>query len=342
MQSRDGSSGHERLPGAADGAARVRVVRSPPVRGVLTACTVGLAALVVASAAPASQPIADAAPESARLAVDADGVALLTFRRLDGRVRRVLAWGAVDARERTAGVPQVRFRLDYSGGLESRGRAAWKTFRDRCAPYDGPPLPLLVAACKSVDGTYWALQSWQRRLPMRGVEPFRPDQAAPELHLSHWSGPLPVLEVSPNWTYGGRWQGLFGRLTYRGTPVFGFRTPSSRRGDPYARYVYVDTLDSAYGPGWRHDAGKVLHLRNGAFCYSFVPQPTPPHYPVQEVRGPGNGRRHRVTVMGPGVTPVVQWEGDGLGPYDPGRDEAFNALFDLLVGPDDAVCRNER
>jgi len=177
---------------------------------------------------------------------------------------------------------------------------------------------------------------------MRGVEPFRPEQAAFELHVSHWSGALPMLEVSPNWTYGGRWQGLFGRLVYQGTPVFGFRTPSSTRNDAYARYVYIDTLDSAYGAGWRHDAGKVLHQGNGAFCYSFVPQPTPRHYPVREVRGPGNGKRHRVTVMGPGVTPVVQWEGDGLGAYEPGRDEEFNRLFDQLVGPDDAVCRNER
>ena len=84
-------------------------------------------------------------------------------------------------------------------------------------------------ACKAPDGSYWALQRWQRLLPMRGIAPFRPEQAAFELHLSHWSGPLPVLEVSQNWTYGGRWQGLFGRLTYLGHPSYGFRTPSSPR-----------------------------------------------------------------------------------------------------------------
>jgi hypothetical protein len=301
-----------------------------------------IALAVPVGGARASQPLGDADGPSAAIAVDAAGVALVTYRTPGGRDRHILAWGAIDARQRTADAPQVRFRLDYSGGLETRGRAAWKTFVDRCAPYDGPPLPFVVAACKASDGTYWALQSWQRRLPMRGVEPFRPDQAGHELHLSHWSGPLPVLEVSPNWTYGGRWQGLFGRLTYEGQPVYGFRTPTSRQSDPYARYVYVDTLDSSYGPGWRHDAGKVLHQRNGAFCYSFVPQPTPRHYPVQEVRGPGNGKRHRVTVMGPGVTPVVQWEGDGLGSYDATRDAELDALFDRLVGLDDLVCRNER
>jgi hypothetical protein len=298
--------------------------------------------LALAPTAGASQPLGDAAGAEARLAVDASGVALVSYRSPSGRERRVLAWGAINARQRSAEVRQERFTLDYSGGLVSRGRAAWKTFRNQCLPYDGPALPLLVSACRAPDGTYWALQIWQRRLPMRGVEPWRPDQGALELHLSHWSGSLPALEVSPNWTYGGRWQGLFGRLTYEGAPVFGFRTPSSRHSDPFARYVYIDTLDSVYGAGWRHDAGKVLHQRNGAFCYSFVPQPTPRHYPVHEVRGPGNGRRHRVTVMGPGVTPVVQWEGDGLGPFDASRDGEFNTLFDRVVGPDDLVCRNER
>jgi hypothetical protein len=200
----------------------------------------------------------------------------------------------------------------------------------------------LVAACKAPDGSYWGLQRWQRLLPMRGVAPFRPGQSAYELHVSHWSGPLPVLQVSPNWTYDGRWQGLFGRLSYEGRPVFGFRTPSSSRRDPYARFFYVDTFNSVFGTGWRHDAGKVAHSRNGAFCYSFVPQFTPPGYPTHVLRPPGNGDRHRVTVMGPGVTPVIQWEGAALGRYDPQQDAVFNALFDRLVGAGDRVCVPER
>ena len=73
-----------------------------------------------------------------------------------------------------------------------------------------------------------------------------------------------------------------------------------------------------------------------------MPQLTPPGYPTRELRPPGNGERHRVTVMGPGVTPVVQWEGPALGRYDPGQDAALNALFDRIVGPADRVCRPER
>ena len=46
--------------------------------------------------------------------------------------------------------------------------------------------------------------------------------------------------------------------------------------------------------------------------------------------------------MGPGVTPVIQWEGSPLGHYDPQQDAAYNALFDQIVGPDDKVCVPER
>lgn len=303
-----------------------------------------LLALLVAAPAPAraSEQLGDTNVSFLSLKVNARGEALVGYRRTDGSRRDVLVWGAVDARPPDASRPQVRFRYDYTGGLRRYGSRISPRFRDRCRPYDGPPLVFLVAACKAPDGSYWALQRWQRLLPMRGFDPWTPAQAAWELHVSHWTGPLPVLEVSPNWTYGGRWQGLFGRLTYRGEPVYGFRTPSARRSDAYARYVYIDTFNSTYGPGWRHDAGKVLHLRNGAFCYSFVPQVPPPGYPSRAPRGPGNGERHRVTAMGPGVTPVVQWEGKGLGRFDAREDAVFNALFDRIVGPDDKVCVSER
>ena len=248
----------------------------------------------------------------------------------------MLASGAVDARPPTSGLPQVRFTLDYAARRLGR-RALSGAFRHGCGTYDGPALVWLIAACKAPDGSYWAVQSWQRLQPMRGFAPWRPEQRAVELQLSHWTGVLPVLELSPNWTYNGTWQGLFGRLTYQGLPVYGTATGRNQ----YGRYFYIDTLDSIYGPGWKRDAAKATHLRNGAFCYSFVPQKPPPGYPSSGFRGPGNGSRHRVTVMGPGVTPIVQWEGAGLGRYDPVRDQAFNSAFDRILAGD-RVCSRER
>jgi len=276
------------------------------------------------------------------LKVNTQGEALVSYTTSSGARRDVLVWGAVNARAPDREQPQVRFQYDYSGGWRSRGRRIASSFRDDCRPYDGPALVLLVAACKAPDDSYWVLQRWQRLLPLRGFEPFRPRQAAHELHLSHWTGPLPELEVSPNWTYDGRWQGVFGRLSYQGVPVHGFRTPAPGKADRYARYVYIDTYNSAYGTGWRRDAAKVTHGGNGAFCFSFVPQAPPFGYPSSELRGPGNGERHRVTAMGPGVTPIVQWEGGGLRRYDPLSDASFNSLFDRLVGPTDGVCSRER
>jgi hypothetical protein len=310
----------------------------------MRALAVLVAALALAPAAVASTPLGDLAVQGLRLQVNGNGKALLTYRREDGRIRNVLVWGAINARPPSMSTPQVAFQFDYSGGLVSLGHYAAPTFVNRCAAYDGPGLPFLVSGCKAPDGSYWAVQAWQRLLPMRGFVPWLPEQAKLEFHVSHWSGPLAQLEVSQNWTYQGHWQGLFGRLTYRGQPVFGFHTPSAtKRGDSYARYVYIDAHNSTYGPGWRHDAGKVLHVGNGAFCYSFVPQVPPAGYPGSRApRGPAIGDAHRLTVMGPGVTPDVQWEGEPLGPFDAARDATFNALFDRLVGRDDKVCANER
>jgi hypothetical protein len=73
-----------------------------------------------------------------------------------------------------------------------------------------------------------------------------------------------------------------------------------------------------------------------------VPEVPPPGYPDRTQRPPGNGDLERVTALGPGVTPDVQWIGPGLGKYDAGQDATYNELFDRWVGPDDEVCTSER
>ena len=277
-----------------------------------------------------------------RLAVNAKGEALVTYTRPNGQVRRVLAWGAVDAVAPDPNVPQQRFKLDYTGGWgKYRKSTYWRTFKNVCRQYTGPPLVHGVAACTAADGSHWALQSWQRVQPLRGVAAFLPGHMAFELHLSHWTADLAVLEVSPNWTYGGSLQGLFGRMLYRGKPVHGYKTPTRSTSDRNARYVYIDTFNSAYGPGWKRDGAKVTHVPTGGFCYSFAPllRP-PPGYPsIPTVSG--KGERHRVTAMGPGVTPIIQWEGSALGSYDPQVDRTYNGLFDAILGSDKA-CVPER
>jgi hypothetical protein len=297
--------------------------------------------LFLTGPAAASQRLSDVDVRSPTLQVNRRGEALITYTRAGGDVRHVLAWGAVNAREPSPDTAPVEFQIDNSGGWGKERRLVWKTFKNACAPYDGPTLVWAVATCKAPDGSYWALQSWVRILPLRGIPPFKPGQGRWELHLSHWTGSLGVLQVSPNYTYGGEWQGLFGRLTYHGWAVHGYRTPSSTRADLDARYFYIDTFDSAWGPGWKRAAAKVTHNPNGGFCFSFVPDRPPPGYPDRSIRPAGNGKQHRVTVMGPGVTPDLQWVGDGLGAYDAAADARFNALFDSFLAGD-KVCAPER
>jgi hypothetical protein len=192
-----------------------------------------------------------------RLAVDRAGEALLTFRA-GGRQQRVLAWGAINAIHPTTARPQVAFRLDYSGGWGVHKRAVWKGFRNACRRYDGPDLAWLVTACRAPDGSYWAVQSWQRMLPNYGGIP-TPRRSVWELRLSHWRGPLPVLDIRLDWAYR-RFHHLYGTFTYLGRPVHGFAaTPTGNPLDTFGRNIYLDTLDSVYGSGWRRENSFLTH-----------------------------------------------------------------------------------
>jgi hypothetical protein len=284
--------------------------------------------LLLSTTTASASEIIDRNAHAVRLGVDAKGQALVSYQA-DGRAMHVRAWGAVDARQPTSNRPQVRFRKDYSG-------RNWTSFRSRCRPYDGPALAFQVAACSAPDGSYWALQSWRRTSPNFDGRPRR-GLGARELHLSHWSGATAKLEAWTDWVYGGRFHHLFGRLTYAGKPVYGFA--ATRVGSPldgYGRNIYVDTLDSRYGKGWRRENAFLAHRPTGIFCYGFY-RFTP--------RGPGNGARYRLTAVGPGVTPDVSVAIPGLHDYDPGNpadveyERRQNGLLDSIVGVD-KKCRH--
>ena len=300
-------------------------------------------ALVAPASAWASEPFPDFNVKRPTLKVNKKGQALVQYTTERGLRRNVIVWGAVNSiTPPQRDVLQVRFKYDFAGGWGIARKQLWRTFVNACRRYDGPPLPHFVAGCKAPDGSYWALQSWQRRLPLLGFDPWLPEQRAWELHISHWKGDLPVLELYTNWTYGLTQIGVFGRLTYQGHPVYGFA--SSSEGNPrdrYSRNVYIDTFNSAYGPGWKRQSGILTHQRTGAFCTSFIPGYKPfPGYPSQEPRPAAVGERYRVTVMGPGVTPVVQAEVPGLPRYD--GSPAHQAMKQQMLGTFDRVMAGDR
>jgi hypothetical protein len=318
------------------------------VRRLAVACALGLA-FVLAGSASASQLI-DRNTAGVRLAVNAKGEALLTYR-FRGRIQHVLAWGAIGAREPTSGLPQVRFEKDYAGGWGKYHRDYWRTFGDACHPYDGPQLAFLVTACGAPDGSYWAVQTWQTPLPDLGMAPWLPVQRAWELHLSHWRGPLALIEAWSDWVYSGRFHELFGRVTYQGQPVYGFAT--TRFGVPtdgYGRLVYLDTFNSRYGQGWRRENSFVTHRPTGMWCYGFFQfdptkgYPHPKGFPSTP-RGPGTGEKYRLTMSGPGVTPDVSIVVPGTHDYNPSSpsdveyERKNDALLFSMLGPD-KQCRH--
>jgi hypothetical protein len=276
-----------------------------------------LAGLALPTAVANASQLIDRNPTDLTLQLSANGEALLTYRAA-GRLRRVLAWGAANARPPSAAARQVALRLDYSGGR--------RTFHGGCGAYYGPPLAWAVIACKAPDGSYWAVQEWQRELPGYGIAPTAA-QAVRELRLSHWTGALPALDVHTDWSYR-RWDHLYGRLSYLGRPAFGFHsTQSGNPLDGYGRNIYIDTLDSRYGSGWRRENSALTHSGTGVFCYSVNPHGAHPA---------GDGTRYRITVIGPGVTPDVSWESAAPGSFDPAADTSANRAIAALH---DSVCR---
>ena len=315
---------------------------------LLTAAACVAAAAVLAGPAAASQLI-DRNASGIKLAVNKKGYALLTYHAR-GRLRHVLAWGAINARPPSRKIQQFQFRLDYSGGWGRFRKDVWRKFPNACRPYDGPKLAWVVTACKAPDNTYWAVQAWQTPLPDLGFVPWLNRQSAWEMHLSHWSGPLAKLEVWNDWVYGGRFHEVFGRMTYLGQPVYGFTaTRGGAPTDSYGRLVYLDTYNSRYGKGWRRENAFLLHRHTGIFCYGFftfdpMRYPHPRGYP-KALRGPGNGEKYRIIVEGPGVTPDVTITVPGLHDFDRNNaadveyERQQDAILFSILGQD-KICRH--
>jgi hypothetical protein len=295
-------------------------------RLILAAAAVsGLVQLALAAPAGATF-IVGRNPVHPTLQVDSTGHAIVSFTS-GGKAQHIMVWGAVNALPPTRGKQQTAFKVDFSGGFAIHKSGYWKTIENVCKPYTGPALAWYVkgSGCTAPDGSYWALQLWQRMLPDLGEKPWKPEQSVWELHVSHWTGPLAQIQVWTDWAWGGRFQQILGQLTYGGKPVYGFGATSV--GDPtddWGRNLYLDTFASPYGPGWARENSFLAQTPEGAFCYSFGSRPPYPGYPAGPPRA-GPGKMYRITVLGPGVTPAVMWQGPSPGNWD-ANDPAKQAI----------------
>jgi hypothetical protein len=167
-------------------------------------------------------------------------------------------------------------------------------------------------------------------LPNYGLAP-SPKQSVRELRLSHWKGPIAELNVKLNWAYRS-YDHLFGSFTYLGKPVYGFKsTPQGNPLDTFGRNLYVDTFNSAYGSGWRRENSFLMHKGTGMFCYGFYSHGSRPV---------GKGERYRATIIGPGVTPDVFWEGSPLGTYDKSLDlQLHEEQKDFYGSANEPLCK---
>jgi hypothetical protein len=209
--------------------------------------------------------------------------------------------------------------------LRQQATDYWKTFT--CPRYDGPAVAYQVVACKAPDGSYWAVQSWDRDLPDYGVAPTKA-QSQMEIHLAHWKGALPQLDVHVDWAWGGQWNHFWGTYTYAGKGVYGFASTSGGVPlDTFGRNLYVDTLDSAYGAGWQRENSFLMHGPLGSWCYSVNPHGSHPA---------GTGSQYRFSILGPGVAPDVSTVVDAPGPYDKAAQAPDN---DALRALGDPLCK---
>jgi hypothetical protein len=140
-----------------------------------------------------------------------------------------------------------------------------------------------------------------------------------------------ILQAHPRWSkfYSGtrarsankHFPVLFGSLTFGGVGVYG---PGNRLGSPtneYGRNVYIDTLDSDYGPGWRRVMGVLTQPTNGTFCYEFSKKGG-----SSGKTGVSKTNTYRLTAIGPGLTPVVRINFQG--PTFPYGNASYNPLTD--------------
>jgi hypothetical protein len=247
------------------------------------------------------------------------------LRALQAQLRQEQGIAAAHGKHYTPTVLSLSARIQQAYAtirrLHAEADGYFRTFT--CPRYTGPRLAWFVTGCTAPDGSFWAVQAWPRQLPDYGAAPTG-TQGDDEVHLAHWTGSLPQLTVHTDWSYAGRYQHLFGALTYAGKGVYGFKsTATGAPLDSFGRNLYLDAYDADYGtPGWARVNSWLTHGPGGTWCYGLYPHGAGNHT--------GDGTKYRLSVIGPGVTPDVMVE---FAPPDPATRTADRAGIAALHDP---------
>ena len=189
--------------------------------------------------------------------------------------------GARSARAIRQGREQVQFRLDRAAagarsvGSSGSGTPAGRT-TGRRSSISSPPARRRTART--------GLFKWRRapepRLRALATRPARLGRPPVSLDV-----PARRPRGYTDWSWSGRYHHIFGRLTYLGRPVHGYRTSKyGARLDKYGRAVYLDTFGSMR-PRWRRENSFVTHKPTGSSVHVSRASPLeggyahPPGYP---------------------------------------------------------------
>jgi hypothetical protein len=186
---------------------------------------------------------AASANASVMVALDAHGASL----RVDAAGNAEVSWTQADGSHRT-------LTIDRSGAMHygSSGVGA-----DVSHPAGAVEVPFAVVVRQTPDGSYYALQAWQRL-----------DGHPVELRFSRWQGdPTRLTLQAACCKWGG--ENIKGYATFHGKPIFGFHaTPKGAPLDPYGRNVYLDTFRAGH---WERMMGILTHSPNGFYSLWIRP-----------------------------------------------------------------------
>ena len=160
------------------------------------------------------------------------------------------------------------------------------------------------------------------RAPEPRARPVEAAAGAWELRLSRWQGDAPEARALDEL---GLQQAVPPRLRPADVPRparlrLGARRRRAPRSTAYGRNIYLDTLNSAYGPGWRRENSFLSHKASGCSATASTRTTRIRATRRSGKRPEGKGERYRATVVGPGVLPDVTWEGAAPAAYDAALD----------------------